>query len=446
MVTANATTQRVWVDLSASLDVTPGGAPDAVPVGSMDVVTVAERAVAVTFTYDDTYLSRPEAFAVSPELPLQASPTILAAMPGAFADASADSWGQKLIRRQLRTQGVTELSEVDTLLGVSDEARPGALRFRRHEGYLAAQDDAVPVHLEAEQLRATARRVAAGVQEADAAIDELLDAGTAMLGGARPKAFVRRKGRALLAKFPAPDDEHDAIRWEAVSLTLAHAAGLPTPRLRTLAIGDRAVLLVDRFDRVLWKDASLPEERIPYWSGRTATGPGASGSKDYLDLARVIRDQEAAGLEQAEKVGKQALVRLRAHRRAQERELWRRAAFAVAVHCTDDHLRNVGFLRRDGLWGLCPVFDVEPDPLQGRPRATAIAGAVDRAEEPEALVRLAGELGLKKRTWQAALAQVLSAVQAWPEVARHRGLPEAEFETMDAAIGHRHDALAELLA
>ncbi|QPE04952.1 HipA domain-containing protein [Microbacterium schleiferi] len=433
MVTPSATTQRVWVDAAATPDAAPG------PIGWMDVVTVAEKAVGVTFAYDPAYRARPDAYAVSPELPVKAGSRDLGSMPGAFVDASADSWGQKLIRRQLRAGGVTMLSDVDALLGISDEARTGAFRFRQQTDagagttYLAERAARVPVTLDLRDLRAAADRTRAGKTSSEDAIAELLDAGTAVLGGARPKALVRRKGRALLAKFPAPDDEHDAIRWEAVSLHLAHAAGLATSRVRTVEIGKHAVLVVDRFDRVGKADAAaqdLPtggagELRIPYWSARTATGDG----RDYLDVARVILEMKAP----------------RDVVRAQLRDLWRRVAFAVAVHCTDDHLRNLGFLRRDAAWRLCPVFDIEPDPVQERPRSTAIVGVVDPDDAPAALVAFAGELGIKRSSWQRSLTQVLAAVESWPEVARRVGLAESEFAAMDAAIGHRRDGLRALL-
>lgn len=431
MVTANATTQGVWVDAAATPDAASG------PVGRMDVVTLVEKAVGVTFAYDPAYLARPDAYAVSPELPLKPGPCILGSMPGAFVDASADSWGQKLIRRQLRAEGVTLLSEVDALVGVSDEARTGAFRFREQPDtgaaavYVAGRSARVPAVLDVRDLRAAADRTRAGAISSEQAIEEILDAGTAVLGGARPKALVRRKGRALLAKFPAPDDEHDAIRWEAVSLHLAHAAGLATSRVRTIEIGERAVLLVDRFDRVgkvgpTADDPDTGELRIPYWSARTATGDG----KDYLDVARVIRGMDAP----------------RNLMRAQLRDLWRRVAFAVAVHCTDDHLRNLGFLRREAAWRLCPVFDIEPDPVQDRLRSTAIAGVVDPDAAPAALVALAGELGIKTSSWKRSLSQVLAAVDSWPEAARRVGLAEEEFAAMDAAIGHRRDALAALVS
>lgn len=434
MVTANATTQRIWVDAASTPDAAPG------PIGWMDVVTLAERAVGVTFEYDAGYLARPDAYAVSPELPLEPGPRVLGSMPGAFVDASADSWSQKLIRRRLRADGIALLSEADALLGVSDEARTGSFRFRQQTGttadggYLAGPTARVPVVLDLRDLRAAAERTRSGEVSSDDAIAQLLDAGSAILGGARPKALVRRKGRALLAKFPAPDDEHDAIRWEAVSLRLARAAGLATSRVRTIEIGERAVLLVDRFDRVGKSDAALRDQRagengelrIPYWSARTATGDG----RDYVDVARVIVGMAAS----------------REVVRAQVRDLWRRVAFAVAVHCTDDHLRNLGFLRREEAWRLCPVFDVEPDPVHERPRSTAIVGVVDPDAAPAALVDLAGELGIKTSTWRRSLARVLAAVESWPEVARRVGLADDQFAAMDAAIGHRRDALAALLS
>ena len=85
--------------------------------------------------------------------------------------------------------------------------------------------------------------------------------------------------------------------------------GLATSRVRTIEIGEHAVLLVDRFDRVGKVDPAAPdptagELRIPYWSARTATGDG----RDYLDVARVIRGMDAP----------------RDVIRAQLRDLWRR--------------------------------------------------------------------------------------------------------------------------
>ena len=91
------------------------------------------------------------------------------------------------------------------------------------------------------------------------------------------------------------------------------------------------------------------------------------------------------------------------------------------------------------------MFDIEPDPVQERPRSTAIVGVVDPDDAPAALVAFAGELGIKRSSWQRSLTQVLAAVESWPEVARRVGLAEGEFAAMEAAIGHRRDSLRALL-
>ena len=66
-------------------------------------------------------------------------------------------------------------------------------------------------------------------------------------------------------------------------------------------------------------------------------------------------------------------------------QLWRRIAFNIAVHNTDDHLRNHGFLRSPAGWLLAPAFDVNPNPEIAERRVTSIGGAGEPAEELEAL-------------------------------------------------------------
>ena len=41
-------------------------------------------------------------------------------------------------------------------------------------------------------------------------------------------------------------------------------------------------------------------------------------------------------------------------------ELWRRIVSSICVSNTDDHLRNHGFLFREGGWILSPAYDMNP--------------------------------------------------------------------------------------
>jgi len=114
------------------------------------------------------------------------------------------------------------------------------------------------------------------------AIKVLLGAGTGTLGGARPKASVRDGERLLVAKFPKPTDEWDVIAWEATALDIAERAGVTVPGRRLTHADGRAVLLLDRFDRI------AADTRIGYWSAMTLLGAADGQSGDYVDFAEAL--------------------------------------------------------------------------------------------------------------------------------------------------------------
>ncbi|WP_162199956.1 HipA N-terminal domain-containing protein [Nostocoides jenkinsii] len=93
-----------------------------------------------TFTYFSDYIANPRAYSLEPGLPLQAGAHqshLGQRTFGAFADCAPDRWGRTLITRREAAQALAEgreprsLGEVDYLLGVRDDLRQGALRFRR---------------------------------------------------------------------------------------------------------------------------------------------------------------------------------------------------------------------------------------------------------------------------------------------------------------------------
>src|SRR4051812_15879703 len=189
-------------------------------------------AESATFAYDAGYLARVDAYALDPALPLvagqqqtpQSSPIF-----GAFSDCAPDRWGRRLIDRaeqgRIQREGGAERSrgEIDYLLGVRDDLRQGALRFRDPETgvHLADEATGVPRVVELGALLHAAERLERD-EASEAELRELLRGGSS-LGGARPKAHVRATdGRVAIAKFPSPlYDGWDVIRWEAVALDLA---------------------------------------------------------------------------------------------------------------------------------------------------------------------------------------------------------------------------------
>ena len=398
-----------------------------VQVGTAYVLT--RRKVTTTgFTYDVDYLRNPFAYAIDPGLPLDSGQGFVEGLPGSFVDCSPDTWGKRLIEKRIRASegpGAPRfVTEVDYLLGVSDLTRQGALRFRvRGNDEYADPSPDVPKMVNLPEVLSASDRVARGdtVDPADlSAIKVLLDAGTGTLGGARPKAsVVGDDGVLYIAKFPHPHDEWDVMAWEATALDLAEGAGIEVPRRTMTRIEGQAVLLLGRFDR-------SGKDRISYMSAMTLVqgrDGGGSGARDYVELAAELADVSAATDDDL-------------------RDLWRRVAFSVAIHNTDDHFRNHGFVHEGSGWRLSPAFDVNPNPDAAEDRTTGIAGAVAREEETDGLMANAPEFGLTERDALGILSEVLDATRAWREVATRNGCPASEIRRFEDAFEGLRDQMA----
>ena len=364
--------------------------------------------VTTTFTYDTGYLANTRAFDVSPDLPLVERGGSVAGLPGAFADCSPDRWGRNLILKRLLADHPSEsgparaVTDVDFLLGVSDATRQGALRFAigDHPEFQAPGVD-VPKLIELPALLRAAERVAGAAGGADEfeAVKALLDAGTGSLGGARPKASVRDGERLMIAKFPHPHDDWDVMAWETVALDLVVDAGVQVPEHDLIEIDGRNVVLLERFDR-------REGVRVPYVSAMSLLRGGDGEHRDYLEIAEAIVDSGAAV-------------------DSDLAELFRRIAFSIAVHNTDDHLRNHGFLHVASGWQLSPAFDINPNPIAGAQRMTSIAYA-DGTSEGQALLRSCDHFGLDEAAALPIVADVSQAVSSWRDVARRHGITAAE--------------------
>ena len=390
--------------------------------------TIGRKHVSTTFIYDTDYLSNPAGFDLEPALPRQSGQQYVDKMPGSFQDCSPDRWGRNLInkRRQVEERAagsrrLPALTDVDYLVGVSDATRQGDLRFTRVDGgEFLDPGHAVPKLISLPKLLNSADKVA---QDGDdmAAVKVLLEAGSGSLGGARPKASVLGEdGALLIAKFPHRDDDWDVMAWEKWALDLAETSGVQTPARRLADVGTRKVLLLKRFDRRA--DAS----RVGYMSAMTLLNRQDGDEGDYLDIAEVI-PEDGANVNQ------------------DLRELYRRIVFNIAIHDTDDHLRNHGFLRAPGGWRLSPAFDVNPNPELGRGRVTSIGGATDVDDEAEAVWEVAGDFRLGDDDARTVIGEVLDAMEHWRDVASRNHIAPGEQDRFEEVLAHRFEALRELV-
>jgi serine/threonine-protein kinase HipA len=379
-----------------------------------------------TFAYLDSYLQRSDAYALDPALPLysgQQQTPEGRALFGAFSDAAPDGWGRRLLHRSeltdARQHGRPErdVAEVDYLLGVRDDLRQGALRFRHDEqhGFLAHQRDGIPHLIDLPRLLNAAEQLER--DEASAEDLRLLLEGGSSLGGARPKAHVIDRGGNLgIAKFPAPNgDDWDVIRWEAVALSLALDARIAVPDFELHTVAGRPVLILNRFDRG-------PRGRIGYVSAMTLLEASDGEGSSYVEIAEAIEANSPSAA-------------------ADLAELWRRLVFGILISNTDDHLRNHGFLRSTTAgWSLSPAFDLNPNPRR-REFSTSIAGGDGRNTIAGAL-EAAPVFRLTSDQARGVVEEVATAGRDWREVAKRTGISAASIEQLEPAFEHEQVALA----
>lgn len=370
-----------------------------------------------TFRYSASYLADPVGYALDPALPRGAG--VFRSPPGpalfrAFADSAPDRWGENLMRREERERARAAaatprtLGKADFLLGVRDDTRQGAIRFRRPGtgAYYAAHQHAVPRLIEVARLMRAANRLSKE-DGLDRDLADLIAAGSS-LGGARPKAAVTdAAGRLTIAKFPRADsDEWDVAGWEEVQLRLARRAGITVTESQLLPVAGRHVLLVQRFDR-------HGIRRIGFASAITMLEAADGEQRSYLEIA-------------------EAIERLSPRADADLRELYRRIVFSVLTANTDDHLRNHAFLRTGGGWALSPAYDLNPNPDNPVRLSTAI-DLDDTTASIDLALSVSGYFRLSPAAAREIVGKVEAATSGWREVAAELGIPKQQADRMAVA-------------
>ena len=248
-------------------------------------------------------------------------------------------------------------------------------------------------------------------RETDEDLRLILAPGTS-LGGARPKATVRdTDGRLSIAKFPRRDDEWPVTRWEAATMTLARAAGVEVAPFQLRHVSNRPVLTARRFDR-------RNGRRVPFMSALTALEASDNDARSYLEVAEFLRRE---GVEV----------------NGDLRQLWRRIVFNMLVSNTDDHLRNHGFLRAPRGWRLSPAYDLNPVPVDVKPRIHALAiDEIDGTASLDTAMGVAPMFGIAEGDARTIAGEVGRAVRGWRDAAARLGMTADEIDRMSSAFDH----------
>ncbi len=338
---------------------------------------------------------------------------------GIFLDSSPDRWGRILMRRREAALARKEdreeqkLFETDYLLGVYDEHRMGAIRFKTDKEGPFLNDNremASPPWTSLRELEQISLRL-----EEDDVIDDpdylkwlsILVVPGASLGGARPKAsIIDDNGELWIAKFPSRNDQGDVGGWEIVTYELAIAAGIDMAESRAQKFSsDHYTFLTKRFDR------TVQRKRSHFASAMTllgySDGQDHSDGISYLDMVEFIQNYGA-------------------NVQADLEELWRRIVFSICVSNTDDHLRNHGFILKDRGWRLSPAYDINP--VETGTGLKLNISDEDNSLDLELALQVSEFFRLSEEKSIAIMDEVKTAVKSWRTIATKYGISRVEQE------------------
>ncbi len=385
-----------------------------------------------SFSYEPEWLKQGTGYIMDPDLQYYTGPQYPksnTANFGIFLDSSPDRWGRVLMKRreaylaEMEHRPEKRLLESDFLLGVFDENRMGALRFKLEpEGTFldTNRNLSAPPWVSIRDLEYASLQLEMSGSEQNPHyqtwIDMLIAPGSS-LGGARPKAGILDNDKNLwIAKFPSKNDDQDIGAWEMVAHELAVKSGINVPPCKAEKFSSHHhTFLTKRFDRTPGK------ERIHFASAMTMLGYGEENGRQeaedgvsYLELAEF-------------------LIRHGAHTTRDLKELWKRIIFSICISNTDDHLRNHGFILTQTGWELSPAYDINPNP-HGYGLSLNISETDNRLDTDIAL-KVAPYFRIDQDEGKLIIDEIKSIVQQWPEIADTYHIPEWEKRAMRPAFG-----------
>jgi len=381
-----------------------------------------------SFEYDDVWLSGGYAQVIDPDLRLFGGPQYLNDDKpnfGLFLDSSPDRWGRMLMERwesitsRRTNQPKRRLLESDFLLGVNDETRMGALRFKLEESEHFLSDN--------EEIKAPPFTSIREMEQASLRLEDdnffkdkeamkwlmMLMAPGSSLGGARPKASVRDpNGQLWIAKFPSKNDNQNSGAWEFLVNQMATELGINIAHAEARMYSQKQhTFLTKRFDR------TVLNERIHFASAMTLLGykDGYNHKEggSYLEIVELI---EQFGSDPDNDV----------------RELWRRIVFSVAISNTDDHLRNHGFLLTSNGWKLSPAYDINP--IEKGIGLSLNISENDNSLDFDLCINVADYFRWKKEDAVNYINRTKETVRQWKKRARAMNIANAEQVMMESAF------------
>lgn len=292
--------------------------------------TLAEtRDGKVAFEYDGTWIEG--GFSLNPfSLPLQKGVAVPSKMNfdglfGIFADSLPDAWGNALLDRVLKKNGVEpqELSVLDRLAIAGSDGK-GALEYVPQYELIKDKKD---ISLDA--FAGECERILSNKESES--LDVLFRMGGSS-GGARPKAYYHIDGEEWIVKFPYTGDMKDSGVMEYEYSLCAKKCGIDMMETKLfeseICSGYFGTKRFDRPKKHMASVAALLELdfELP--------------SLDYADLFKLTRILTASEYD--------------------KKQMYRRMCFNVHAVNMDDHAKNFTYIfdESKGIWRLAPAYDL----------------------------------------------------------------------------------------
>ncbi|MBQ9936146.1 MAG: type II toxin-antitoxin system HipA family toxin [Lachnospiraceae bacterium] len=287
----------------------------------------------VAFEYDDDWLDN--GFSISPfSLPLKKTVFIpeklhFSGLFGVFADSLPDAWGNVLVDRVLRKNGI-DLGKISVLdrLAIVGSSGMGALTYEPE-----IDMDKRIIAINYDMLANECKKILNS--EYSEELDTLYQLGGTS-GGARPKIMTEVDGEPWIIKFPAHVDPKDIGQMEYDYSLCAKKCGINMPETRLFPSKEcKGYFGVKRFDR----DGSKRKHMLT--AAALLELNFEEPSLDYhslMKLTKIITKDNTSDIE----------------------EMYRRMCFNVFAHNRDDHSKNITYIYNEekNLWRLSPAYDL----------------------------------------------------------------------------------------
>ena len=332
----------------------------------------------IAFAYDDEWLR--DGFSISPfSLPLEKRVFVPAkhyfgGLFGVFADSLPDAWGNILLNRVLKNNGLVpgEINALERLAIVGDSGM-GALSYRP-----VKELSIETIFLSLDELAKQCKDMLSTGNAEN--LDELYRLGGTS-GGARPKVMVEIEDESWIIKFPAHVDGPEAGLMEYEYARCAKLCGIDMTQTRLFASEScPGYFGTERFDRKKMS-AGLPAQRVHMLTAAALLELDFSQpSLDYhalMKLTKILTRDNKYDMEQ----------------------MYRRMCFNVFAHNRDDHSKNFSYLYDETkqMWHLSPAYDITYSNTYYGEHTTTVDGNGRNPGHKELIA--VGEAAGLKRNW-----------------------------------------------